>query len=110
MSLTSFLWQSSLTSPALSEPTNLPTTTTIPLIPVRPLLSHYFLTPWPFSNAPPLLSPTHPPSSGTQTLPTHSSCLNSFGPSLFQSLTQKAQTQMMNKKLTIRLNAIQVDP
>jgi len=43
-------------------------------------------------------------------MPSHSSCLNSFAPSLFQSLTQKAQTQAMKKKLTIRLNAIQVDP
>lgn len=81
-----------------------------------PVRAHQFLpllsstTSWP--PGPFLLPPQpHPPILLRQTnMPSHSSCLNSFVPSLFQSLTQKAQTQMMNKKLTIRLNAIQVDP
>lgn len=60
------------------------------------------MPPTPQPNPPILLRHTN--------MPSHSSCLNSFAPSLFQSPTQKAQTQTMNKKLTIRLNAIQVDP
>lgn len=70
-------------------------------------------TPGPFlmPPLPPELPPPHQPTLLWHTdMPSHSSCLNSFSPTLFQSLIQKAQTQMSNKKLTIRLNAVQVDP
>lgn len=66
--------------------------------------------PGPFLMPPPTPQPNPPILLRHTNMPSHSSCLNSFAPSLFQSPTQKAQTQMMNKKLTIRLNAIQVDP
>lgn len=70
-----------------------------------PVLIHYFLTSSPYSNASPSTQPTNPPLAHKHAFTFFPSELH-----LFQSLTQKAQTQTMNKKLTIWLNAIQVDP
>lgn len=75
MSLTSFLWQSSLTSPALSEPTN-PSPCSHPTR-LEPLAL--------FSNAPPplpppSLNPTHPP-------PAHKHAFTFFLSELFRSLS-----------------------